>query len=141
MLKFNQEASVDEPQNNIKEITSAQEVGSIFKKARLEMGESLEDVSKKTNIRKCYIKDIEEGQLQYIPGDIYIAGFIQIYSRHLKIDSDEMLRILSIEKKGKTDINASISIMEAHSSRIKPSKWIIIFSTLIAIGLLVYIYK
>jgi cytoskeletal protein RodZ len=130
-----------EAEKFIEEITPAEEVGSLFKEARIEAGESHEDVSKKTNIRKCYIKDIENGDLGYLPGDIYKTGFLQIYARHLKLDGDEVLRRLSIEPLDANNLNESIPGIVSDSNSMLPNKWVIISSTILAIIILIYFYS
>ena len=43
---------------------------------------------------------MEKGQLEALPGQAYITGFIRVYARHLGLDSDELLGRLNALQEG-----------------------------------------
>lgn len=61
-------------------------MSSKLKEARINAGYSIEDVSLKLNIRKQYLIDLEEENFEAIPGQIYVDGYIKLYSEFLGID-------------------------------------------------------
>lgn len=61
-------------------------MSSKLKEARLKAGYSIEDVSLKLNIRKQYLIDLEEENFEAIPGQIYVDGYIKLYSDLLGIE-------------------------------------------------------
>jgi len=71
--------------------------GEILKEKRLEKGLTLETVEKNTKIRQKYLKAIEEGKIDNIPGKTYIRGFVKNYSEFLGLPTEEILAILRRE--------------------------------------------
>ncbi len=74
--------------------TPAQKIGFLLKEKREQLGHSIQDIAEYTRIRKVYIESIESGQLDELPGQAYITGFIRVYARYLGLDSDLLLRKL-----------------------------------------------
>lgn len=58
---------------------------SQLKQARLDANLSIEEVSRKLNIRKHYIVAIEENKLHEIPSLVYARGYIKMYALLLGI--------------------------------------------------------
>lgn len=75
-------------------MTSSQNLGKELQTRREQLGFSLQDVAKQTRIRKVYLESMEQGQLEDLPGQAYITGFIRVYARHLGMDSDALLALL-----------------------------------------------
>ena len=59
---------------------------------------SLDDVEKGTNIRKLYIKSIEEGNYEKLPGEVFLKGFIKTYGKFLGLDSQKLIEQYKQEK-------------------------------------------
>lgn len=82
------------------------EIGVLLKRAREESGKTLDDVANDTKIRKKYLKGIEEGDFNIIPGgEVYIKGFIKNYAGSIGLDGDEVIEKYkelkeSLEEKG-----------------------------------------
>lgn len=72
-------------------MTSAQNLGKTLKEQREQLGLTLQEVAEHTRIRKIHLESIEKGQLQNLPGQVYVTGFIRVYARHLGLDSDALL--------------------------------------------------
>lgn len=120
--------------------TPAEEVGALFQSARLEKGLTVEFIASTLHIRKCYLKDMEKGYLENIPGEIYQAGFVRLYARHLGLDGDELIRRLSLDHV--MSLDASPTMRDIHrlapNASLLPSKWVIFVATGIAFFLFYY---
>lgn len=60
-----------------------------LKEARENAGYSIEEVSKKLNIRKQYLIDLEEENYEGIPGQVYVNGYTKLYENFLGINIDD----------------------------------------------------
>ena len=67
------------------------QLGPIFKEARVESGKTLDDAVKETKIAKKYLLAIENENFDIFPGETYLIGFIRNYSQFLGLDPDEMV--------------------------------------------------
>ena len=72
-------------------INSELNLGNKLEEKRKQLGFTLQEVAEQTRIRKVYLESIEKGQLDDLPGQVYVTGFIRCYARHLGLDSDELL--------------------------------------------------
>jgi cytoskeletal protein RodZ len=70
---------------------TAEDIGLFLKAQRESLGYSLEDAAKHTRIRKTYLESIEKNQFADLPGQVYVTGFVRVYSRYLGLDSDALL--------------------------------------------------
>ena len=60
----------------------------------------IEEVSKKLNIRKQYLIDLEEENFEAIPGKIYVDGYSKLYAEFLGINNEtKESNIIKIAKK------------------------------------------
>ena len=79
---------------------SAQNLGKELQSKREQLGYSLKEVAEHTRIRKVYLESMEQGQLDALPGQAYITGFVRVYARHLGLDSDDLLARLNASQEG-----------------------------------------
>ncbi|AZR72437.1 hypothetical protein BBF96_02930 [Anoxybacter fermentans] len=91
------------------------EIGQKLREAREEKGLSLKDISEKTRIRTIYLKAIEEGNFDKIPGIIYAKGFIKAYAQVVGLDPIELLKELQIQEDA-PDLS-EVTIMRHDSSK------------------------
>lgn len=105
---------------------------SLLKKAREGSGYSLEEIEKKTKIRKKYLLALEEGNLSEVPGEAYAKGYLKIYSDFLGVNPQKITYGFA-EKSDRKKI---------FSREDKVKKYIILFSVfaLVALGG-IYRYK
>ncbi len=83
-----------------------EEVVKKLKEKRKELGISLEQAEADTNIRLDYLQAIEEGKFDRIKGEVFLKGFLKVYSAYLGFDKKEILEKYSEYKKeeeGETD--------------------------------------
>lgn len=73
------------------------EIGKALEEARKEKGLSIEKVAARIHIRKLYLRAIEAGDLDALPGGIYTVGFVKVYSNFLGLDGEEFSRRLNVE--------------------------------------------
>lgn len=83
--------------------------GEILRKKRESLGRSIAIVSQETKIQKRYIQYIENNDFSQFDSEVFLTGFIKIYSKYLKLDTDKVLAlyrrsrpIVQNKKTGKT---------------------------------------
>lgn len=69
-------------------------LGALRKHYRL----SVEDVAKRLHIRSKYIRAMEEGQIDELPGRVYTIGYLQSYGEFLGLDGKELLEHYQLVK-------------------------------------------
>jgi len=67
-------------------------VGEILRKQREERGEDLRYVAQILRIRYPYLKAIEDGHPDELPGPTYAVGFVRTYADHLGLSSEELVQ-------------------------------------------------
>lgn len=60
--------------------------------ARQKRGVSLEEIAASTKITISYLRAIEEGTFERLPGGIYTVSYIRQYARAIDYDEDELVR-------------------------------------------------
>lgn len=88
-----------------------------LKRARIDLGMSIKDVSDRLKIQRAYLSAIENGNLSELPEPVYSIGFIRSYSKLLCIDCEdlvihykEMMGLINkITQKSKNNINKKLS--------------------------------
>lgn len=73
-------------------------VGALFKEARENRHLTILQASQELHIRQLYIQAIESGSLSALPGHVYKIGFIKTYARFLNLDSNQILKDLSLQE-------------------------------------------
>lgn len=66
------------------------ELGNRLKEAREAKGLTLDDLQDITKIQKRYLKDIEEGNYDSIPGKFYVRAFIKQYGEAVGLDPEAL---------------------------------------------------
>lgn len=66
-------------------------VGEILKKRREELGRDLREISNGLKIRYDYLKALEDGNLQRLPAEVYIKGYIQEYAKVLNLEPESLV--------------------------------------------------
>ena len=77
-----------------------QTVGATLRSRREERGEDLRYVAQMLRIRYPYLKAIEDGRPDELPGPTYAVGFVRTYSDHLGLDSDKLVQRFKAEAAG-----------------------------------------
>jgi len=66
-------------------------IGEKLKTKREELGYSIEQIARDTNIAKRYIEALEVEDFDAFPGEPYLIGFLRTYSEYLGLKSDEII--------------------------------------------------
>ncbi|MCK5568351.1 MAG: helix-turn-helix domain-containing protein [Spirochaetes bacterium] len=67
------------------------QLGLIFRDARIKSGKTIEEASRETKIAKKYLIAIENENFDIFPGETYLIGFLRNYAQFLELDSDELV--------------------------------------------------
>lgn len=67
------------------------ELGQLLKERRVVLGMDLEDVERRTKIRKRYLEALESGDWSVLPGEVYARGFVRSYAECVGLDGLELL--------------------------------------------------
>ncbi|HCC69281.1 MAG TPA: DUF4115 domain-containing protein, partial [Nitrospiraceae bacterium] len=73
--------------------------GKILKAEREKRSLSLEEVSANLKISQAYLRALEEEKYEQIPGEVFVKGYIRLYSRFLGLDGNYILSLLPGETK------------------------------------------
>jgi cytoskeletal protein RodZ len=63
-----------------------QDVGDKLREARMRQGIDITDVESVTKIRAKYLRAIEDGEFDLLPGPTYVRSFLRTYAEHLGLD-------------------------------------------------------
>lgn len=80
---------------NSQQNSDLKSIGMILKKKREELSYTLEHVSEITRITLTSIRNIEEGNLDALPGLVFVRGFVRNYAKLLGLESDWMIEALN----------------------------------------------
>ncbi|MCC8371691.1 MAG: helix-turn-helix domain-containing protein [Rickettsia endosymbiont of Pseudomimeciton antennatum] len=87
-------------------------MSSSLKQARIESGKTLEEISAYLKIRKQYLVALEEGDLNSMPAEVYVKGYLKLYSNYLGIvldtsKEDDQGTLRDIDLKNRSELMAS----------------------------------
>lgn len=114
-------------------------VGDILHRARVRLEISLDQAAAETRIRPSYLRAIEEGHLEQLPGRIYAVGFIRTYAEFLNLDGDKIVELLkrqSGEKVEPRPLGSTLPVDQDHSN--PRFKTLLIVAVCLVIGLALY---
>ena len=80
--------------------TPTQDVGAFLREARENTGRSLADVAVFLNIRSKFLKSIEDGRYEDLPGPTYAVGFVRSYAGYLGLDVEALVAQFKTESRG-----------------------------------------
>lgn len=75
-----------------KKIRPPKSLGDILRGRRKKYKLSLRQIEKITKIKKSYLEALEANNWNDLPSEVYIAGFLNTYSKTLKLDSKRILK-------------------------------------------------
>lgn len=74
----------------------------MLKQTRLDLSKTLSQVSADLKIRKKYLVALEEGNLNVLPGEVYVKGYLKLYLDYLNI-KDRNAEQLETNKKNENE--------------------------------------
>lgn len=118
-------------------------IGSILRKKREEHAYTLEHVSEITRITLTCLRNIEEGNLQALPGLVFVRGFIRNYAKLLGIESDWMIEALNQTYSERTPVQTTPdqlgSISPLHDGEKSRNSPYLVIGALVVIGLVAFL--
>lgn len=81
--------------NDIHQNADLKSIGLVLKKKREELSYTLEHVSEITRITLTCLRQIEGGNMDALPGLVFVRGFIRNYAKLLGLESDWMIEALN----------------------------------------------
>jgi cytoskeletal protein RodZ len=66
--------------------------GGFLRSAREKKGLSIADLSRATKIKESQLERLEAAEMDALPAEVFVVGFIKAYSREVGVDSAEPLR-------------------------------------------------
>lgn len=66
------------------------EIGATLRKARQELGVTLDDIEDETKIRKRYLNALEREDYGDLPSEVYARGFLKTYASYLGLDGEAL---------------------------------------------------
>lgn len=94
--------------------------GEVLKNKRESLGKDLNTVSVDTKIQKRFLEYIENNQYEKFDSEVFVSGFIKIYSKYLGLDVEKLLAIYrrSNLKNGKREEEKKNVIQRKNSFKI-----------------------
>jgi cytoskeleton protein RodZ len=109
-------------------------VGSLLRQRREELGQDIEAVSRQLRIRAIYIRAIEEGRPQDLPGTAYAVGFVRTYAEFLGLDGNIVVADYRDELGQRTRTEPVSWRMEEREGHFPGGKLLIVCLVLAGIG-------
>ena len=70
----------------------SEDFGGLLRSAREQKGMTIADLSRATKIKESQLERLEAAQLDALPAEVFVVGFIKAYAREVGIDGAEALR-------------------------------------------------
>lgn len=118
--------------------------GEVFKRYREQTEKSLEEVAQDTKIQKRFLEYLESNEYERFDSDIFVQGFIKIYSNYLGLNEDKMLALYRrtkpniVTKKEKRE-NRKKKILQDFKISFTPKTISIFVSSVLLLSILIYI--
>lgn len=98
-------------------------VGEILKKKREELGMDLREISNSLKIGYDYLKSIEDGNIERLPAEVYVKGYIHEYARTLGIDPEFAVKAYKEQlSELSASLNEKITPPEKENTDRRPSR-------------------
>lgn len=115
--------------------------GEVLKKKRESLGKSLITASQDTKIQKRFLQYIENDEFSKFDSEVFLTGFIKIYSKYLTLDTEKILALYRRSHPLKKDISSIKSKTFGIHKRITftPKSIITLVSIIFFVSILGYI--
>ena len=71
---------------------SFRQIGAELNAARLERGLQINEIAHLLRISKSYLKNLEAGEFEELPGPTYVSGYLRAYAREIGLDPDDITK-------------------------------------------------
>lgn len=126
--------------SDLGQLYSDKNIGDMLKTRREELGLTLDEVSQRLRIRLVFLKALEDGRIDQLPGVAYATGFLKAYAELLKLDSDALVKRFRHENQANIEKPKLMFPAPVPKSGI-PAGVIVFFSLLIMVGAYIGWYK
>lgn len=92
--------------------------GEILRTQRKSLGYNLKQISQILNIKEVYLKALEEENLDELPPQVYVQGFLKHYSRFLGLEEKVVLRAYKMER----DIRETLKAKRGREKLVYPQR-------------------
>jgi transcriptional regulator with XRE-family HTH domain len=79
------------------------QIGSLLRETREAKGLTLEAAQEETKIRRHYLRALEQGQKEILPGEVYLKGFLKNYACFLGLPGEALVNRYSQSRKPQDD--------------------------------------
>ena len=100
--------------------------GECLKRKREELDISLRDISEKLKIKTGYLENLERGNYEELPPDVYVRGFVKSYAQFVGLDSEKMVGIYNREKTIENKIEKKSKKKETYANKLTTQNFAII---------------
>lgn len=109
-------------------------LGTLLQEAREEQGLTIEDLAELTNIRPHFLKAMEAGDFEELPGEAYVRPFLRTYAKALGLDVEQV--VLDFEARAVPTVEELASMRERRAQVKAQRRRHFAFSLLIAVVVL-----
>ena len=92
-------------------------LGQRLKRARLSHGLSLDQLAESTRITAVQLQDIENGNYEKLPSEVYVRGFVRSFAHAVGVDSNQALAQYASERRAMGHGDASNNDEETQAKR------------------------
>lgn len=116
-------------------------VAEVLIEERAKLGYSLDEVQRKTKIRKSIIEALEKGDYDSLPPPTFVKGFIRNYGQFLGLDVEELLALFRREYDERKNPKTSGAGLDKRRFLITPGIAIAFFLALMVLLFFGYLYR
>lgn len=109
-------------------------VGAVLRRAREALGEDIRLSAAYLKIRETYLRAIEDGRFEDLPGHAYAIGFVRAYAVHLNLDGEKIVQRFKEEAAGGIDPKPELTIPVPPGESRRPGAALVLTSLILAIG-------
>jgi cytoskeleton protein RodZ len=109
-------------------------LGDELRQAREKSGEDLRDIANLLRIRYEYLKAIEEGNFEILPGNTYMIGFVKTYAKYLGLDPKKSVSFFKSSTHNQEPTNITVFPSPAPEGKV-PGRIVIFTTILIGAGI------
>jgi cytoskeletal protein RodZ len=119
--------------------------GEKLKKMRQEAGLSINKVAQILNIQVSYLEHLEQGEIEKMPADVYVKGFLRKYASLLGVEGESILEEYEQEIKiarhiNKTSPHQSLPVLRSARFVVTPKNVSIAFILLVLVFIIGYFF-
>ena len=70
----------------------SEDFGGLLRSARQRKGLTIADVSRATKIKESQLERLEAAQMDALPAEVFVVGFIKAFAREVGVDCDEAIK-------------------------------------------------